>query len=440
MRDLQSTLEVLKMPTLAEPKSEMAYRNAAPRDKSYTLADGRGLFMIVHPDGKKFWYFRFRDQQGKQQKFAIKGSYPVVTLKAARDEAARLRELLAAGEDPREVSKAKRLDTAQQEEARKREHDRIAATFEKVAREWDERFKGRRGESTRRATMQRLEKDVFPALGNRPITEITAPELLKVLQRVEQRGRLHTAHYLLSYCGQIFRFAVASGRMEHDIAADLRGALPPPEEGHRAAILDPIAFGRLLREIDAYQGWFATKYALRLLPLVFTRPGELRLAQWSEIDFERAQWDIPAGRMKMRLPHTVPLSKQVILVLKELYELSGDGSCLFPSPRQKAMPISNVAMLNGLRRMGYTGEEVSAHGFRATARTLLDERLRINPAYIEAQLAHRVSDALGTAYNRTQHLEARREMMQTWADYLDELKATQATRDSKPLGPKSVVI
>ena len=418
------------MPRLASQKAETVYRNAKPKSKEYTIADGHGLFMAVTPDGTKLWDFRYTFG-GHRRKLALRGGFPIVSLKAAREKVSEYWALLSKGEDPAELRKAKKEEEAQHAEALRLDKIRKANTFSKVTHEWNERFQGHRGEATRAATLQRLAKDIFPFLGERPVTEITPPELLGVLRRVEQRGRLHTAHYLLSYCRQIFRYAVATGYMEHDVAADLRGALPPPTVGHRAAILDPVRFGGLLRDIDAYEGWYATKYALRILPLVFTRPGELRLAQWSEIDFARSQWDIPASRMKMRLPHTVPLARQVLAILKELHTLSGDGPFLFPTPRQKGAPISNVAVLNGLRRMGYGTNEVSAHGFRATARTFLDERLHVNPAYIEAQLAHRVPDALGTAYNRTMHLEDRKAMMQQWADYLDTLKMSSPTKDDE---------
>ena len=410
------------MPRIAEPKAPVVYSNAKPEEKEYTIADGRGLYMVITPDGSKLWDFRY-SLNGRRRKMAIKGGFPAVGVKAAREEADRMRAMVARGEDPAEVRKIGMEEKARQYDQARQEVAKTATTFRVVADEWMDVRLAHRTESTRQGARLRLERNIFPWIGDRPISEITAPELLEAIRKVEQNGKLETAHRVRGFCSQIFRYAIATGKTDRDIASDLRGALTPAVKGHRAAMVDPTEFGRLLRDIDAYQGWYATKYALRLLPLVFTRPGELRLAQWTEIDFQRAQWDIPAGRMKMRLPHTVPLSSQSLAILEELRNLSGSGPYLFPTPRQKDKPLSNVAILNGIRRMGYGTEEQSAHGFRATARTLLDERLHVNPAHIEAQLAHRVADALGTAYNRTHHLEARRAMMQTWADYLDGLKA-----------------
>lgn len=410
------------MPRLAQQKAETEFRNAKPKEKPYLIADGRGLSLLVTPEGSKRWVFRYR-LAGKLNKLAIKGGYPAVSLKAARAEAERFRDMIARGEDPMEARKAGKEQAARQDEEARKDAARNAATFRAVAEEWIRVRLANGSDSTKHGTALRLAKNVYPWLGDKPIADITAPELLEVLRLAQNRGRLETAQRVRGICGQIFRYAISTGRAERDIAADIRGALTPPKVTHRAALTDPEEFGRLLRDIDAYQGWYATKYALRILPLVFTRPGELRLAQWSEIDFERAQWDIPADRMKMRRPHAVPLSRQALELLRELKDVSNGGACLFPTPRQKDVPLSNVAILNGLRRMGYGTEEQSAHGFRAAARTLLDERLRIPPVYIEAQLAHKVPGALGAAYNRTQHLEERRGMMQTWADYLDTLKA-----------------
>jgi len=340
------------MPKLSEPKTETVFRNAKPQEKEYTISDGRGLCMVVTPDGSKSWIFRYRFGDARK-KLAIRGGYPAVSLKVAREEAARLREIIERGKDPADLRKSAKQASERKREVKRIEVLRAACTFRVLAEEWLNVKQVHRAESTRHGIVQRLEKNVFPWLGERPMSEITAPELLEVVRKIEHRGKQETAHRVLGMCGQIFRYAVASGRTERDIAGDLRGALAPIPEGHRAAILDPKEFGRLLRDIDVYQGWYATKYALRLLPLVFTRPGELRLAQWPEIDIERAQWDIPATRMKMRLPHTVPLSRQALEILEELRGLSGDGLCLFPMPRQKDKSISDMALLSGLRRMGY---------------------------------------------------------------------------------------
>jgi integrase len=264
--------------------------------------------------------------------------------------------------------------------------------------------------------------DAFPWLGSRPIADITAPELLAALRKTEARGALGTAHRVLQTFGQVFRYAIATGRAMRDPAADLRGALPPAKEGHFAAITEPEAIGPLLRAMYDYQGSAITRAALRLAPLVFVRPGELRQAEWKEIDFEKAEWRIPTERMKMKQPHIVPLSLQALEILKELHPLTGRGRFLFPSPLTNQRAMSDNAILTAMRRMGINKNEMSGHGFRAMARTVLDEVLHVRPDYIEHQLAHAVRDPNGRAYNRTAHLPERRKMMQQWADYLDELR------------------
>jgi len=268
-----------------------------------------------------------------------------------------------------------------------------------------------------------LERDVFPWIGTRPIKEINAPELLAVLRRIETRGTLDTVHRIRTICGQIFRYAVASGYAVRDPSGDLKGAIPPPQEGHMATITEPVKVGELLRAIDGYQGSFAVQCALKLAPLFFVRPGELRNMEWQEIDFEKAQWNIPAEKMKMKEPHIVPLSTQALVILEAIKPLTNASRYVFPSGRSFDRPMSNNAILAALRRMGYDKNEMSGHGFRALARTILDEVLQVRTDFIEAQLAHRVRDPLGRSYNRTQHLNERRKMMQTWADYLDGLKA-----------------
>ena len=264
--------------------------------------------------------------------------------------------------------------------------------------------------------------DAFPWFGKRPIAEIMAPELLAALRRTEARGAIGTAHRALQNFGQVFRYAIATGRATRDPAADLRGALKPVKEGHFAAITDPKDIGPLLRAMYDYQGSAITRAAMRLAPLVFVRPGELRKAEWKEVDFEKAEWRIPAERMKMKQPHIVPLSRQTIEILKELHPITGRGRFLFPSPLTNQRAMSDNAILTAMRRMGIDKNEMSGHGFRAMARTVLDEVLHVRPDYIEHQLAHAVRDPNGRAYNRTAHLPERRKMMQQWADYLDELR------------------
>ena len=270
--------------------------------------------------------------------------------------------------------------------------------------------------------MLRLENDVFPWLGSRPIADVTAKELLATVNHIVDRGAVESAHRVLQNCGQVLRYAIATGRAERNPVADLRGALPPVKQTHLAAIVDPVAIGGLLRAMDAYSGSLVTKCALRLAPLVFVRPGELRQAEWAEFDLDGAQWNIPAEKMKMREPHLVPLSPQAVAILCELHPLTGRGRYVFPSARSPQRPMSNNAVLSALRRMGYATDEMSGHGFRAMARTVLDEVLHFRPDYIEHQLAHAVKDPNGRAYNRTAHLPERCMMMAAWADYLDTLK------------------
>jgi integrase len=271
--------------------------------------------------------------------------------------------------------------------------------------------------------MSRLERDLFPWIGTRPINQIKAQELLILLRRVEARGALESAHRIRTIAGQVFRYAVATGRAERDPSADLKGALPQPGEKHHAAITEPKEVAHLLRAIDGYQGHFVVKCALRLAPMFFVRPGELRNAEWEEIVLDEAVWNIPAHKMKMKQSHIVPLCKQAVQILTELKELTGASRYVFPSGRSFARPMSNNAILAALRRMGYDKDTMTGHGFRAMARTILDEVLQVRPDFIEHQLAHAVRDVNGRAYNRTSHLEERRKMMQTWVDYLDGLKA-----------------
>lgn len=296
-------------------------------------------------------------------------------------------------------------------------------TFEVVAREWLSKFSVNWTPGHAGKIKSRLENDIFSYIGKRPIIEIKAPELLMALRRIESRGALDTAHRARTNCSQIFRYAVATGRTERDPAADLRGALPPVKGNYFSAITDPDKVAGLLRAIDGYQGAFVTKCALKLAPLLFVRPGELRQMEWTEIDFEKGEWTIPAEKMKARQPHIVPLARQAIEIINELHQLTGNGRYVFPSARSTKRPMSNNAILAALRRMGFEKDEMTGHGFRAMARTILDEILQIRVDLIEHQLAHNVRDPLGRSYNRTTHIEERRKMMQKWANYLDGLKA-----------------
>ena len=388
-----------------------AVRNVKPAEKTQRLYDALGLYLEVSPSGGKWWRFKYR-HLGKEKRLSL-GVYPDTSLKKARDRRDEARKLLAAGVDPAEQRKA--------EKAAGRE--RAANSFEVVAREWFDRQSRNWAPSHSSKIIRRLERDLFPWLGARPIAEIKAPELLQVLRRIEGRGALETAHRALQNSGQVFRYAVATGRAERDPSGDLRGALTPWHPVHYASITDPAKVGELLRAMDKLNARPVVKAALRLAPMLFVRPGELRQAEWAEIDLEAGEWNIPAERMKTRVPHLVPLSKQAVAILSDLYPLTGSGRYVFPSAHGHRKPMSNNAVRLALRRMGYDKDQMSGHGFRAMARTILDEVLHVRPDFIEHQLAHAVRDPNGRAYNRTAHLPERRKMMQQWADYLDALKA-----------------
>ena len=390
--------------------TDTSIRNAKPRIKAYKIYAGEGLFLLVSPQGGKWWRFKYR-VGGKEKQLSL-GTYPEIGLKLARERCAQARKDMENGIDPAVNRKAiKFAQTADD-----------GNSFEVVAREWIAKRSAIWAESHSSKILRRLELDIFPWIGKRSIGEIKPPEILAALRRIENRGAGDTAHRALQNCGQIFRYAVATGRAERDYAADLRGALAPVKEGHFAAITEPKAIGALLKAMDDYHGSVITKCAMRLAPLVFVRPGELRKAQWSEIDFETATWNIPAERMKMREAHIVPLSRQALEILEELKTLTDKSIYLFPSARTSKRPMSDNAVLSAFRRMGIGKEEMTGHGFRAMARTVLDEVLHVRPDYIEHQLAHAVRDPNGRAYNRTAHLPERRKMMQDWADYLDGLR------------------
>ncbi len=389
--------------------SDTKIRNAKPREKQYKIYDRDGLFIIVSPSGGKWWRFKYRF--GGKEKLLSLGTYPDVSLAKARTRRDAAREQVADGIDPGQARKALKAARVNSEN-----------TFETIAREWFSKFEPGWSPSHSVKIKGRLENDVYPYIGDRPILEITPPELLRVLRRIESRGAIDSAHRVRTTCSQIFRYAVATGRADRDPAADLRGAIPPARSGHFAAITDPDKIGGLLRAIDGYEGTFVTKCALRIAPLVFVRPGELRHAEWADIDLESAEWNIPPEKMKLKRPHLVPLSHQAVEILVELRPLTGGGRYVFPSVRTNSRPMSDNTILAALRRMGYAKEEMSGHGFRAMARTILDEVLQVRPDFIEHQLAHAVRDPNGRAYNRTAFLSERRKMMQTWADYLDNIK------------------
>ena len=394
--------------------TDIQVRKAKPKDKDYKLTDGEGLYLLIAITGGKRWRYKYRF--GGKEKLLALGTYPDVTLQDARTKLREARSMIAKGYDPGAERRA--LKEAMAKQIRDDEN-----SFEKIACEWHDKFSGQWSPLHASTTMDRLKRDVFPWLGDKPVSEIKPPDLLAILRRVESRGALETAHRIRTICGQVLRYAVATGRADRDSAADLRGALPPVREKHHAALIDPKEVAELLRAIDGLQGTFVTKCALKLAPMLFVRPGELRQMEWEEVDLENAQWNLPAEKMKMKQPHIVPLSKQALAILEDLKALTGTGRYVFPCHRSPHRSMSNNAINASLRRMGYTSDEMTGHGFRAMARTILDEVLQVRPDFIEHQLAHAVRDPNGRAYNRTAHLAERRKMMQQWADYLDGLKA-----------------
>lgn len=396
--------------------TDTAIRNAKPGPKPYRMFDGGGLYLEVTPAGGKLWRLKYRFG-GKEKRLSL-GAYPEVPLsqtkkdapKGARQKAFEARALLAEGIDPGAVKQANKAVERAQEE-----------TFQAIAEEWFQEFRHTWTDSTAETIISRLRMDVFPYLGGRPIREITPPELLAVIRRIAARGAVETARRDLQKCGQIFRYAVATGRAERDVTADLRGAIPPPAKRHFASIHNPAEIGELLRAIETYRGSPVTRGALKLAPLTFVRPGELRRAEWSEFDLDKAEWRIPAHKMKMRELHIVPFSRQALDVLRELQPITGASVYVFPGGRSFARPMSENAVLAALRIMGYERGEMTGHGFRSMASTILHEQGWPSDV-IERQLAHGERNKVKASYNFAQHLPERRRMMQAWADYLDALR------------------
>lgn len=389
--------------------ADIAVRNAKAADKPYKLSDERGLYLHVMPNGGRYWRMNYR-HVGKQKTLAL-GIYPDVTLKDARERRDAARRLLADGVDPGAAKAAQKASNVAA----------AANSFEAIAREWFARVGVAWVPSHAERIMRRLERDVFPWIGKKPIAEIKAPEVLQTVRRIESRGAVETAHRALQNIGQIFRYATATGRTDADPTGALRGALKPYRSEHFAAVTETLGVGALVQAIDDYQGGLITKCALRFAPLVFVRPGELRHAQWVDIDLETAEWRFVVS--KTQTEHIVPLSRQAVEIIGELKPVTGEGRFLFPSVRTKDRPMSENTVNAALKRLGYGSDQMTGHGFRAMARTVLDEVLGFRPDFIEHQLAHSVRDPLGRAYNRTTHLKERREMLQVWADYLDALKA-----------------
>ncbi|MEW5250993.1 tyrosine-type recombinase/integrase [Microbulbifer sp. 2201CG32-9] len=392
------------------PLSDTKIRALKPRHRKYLEADEKGLSIEVTPTGAKRWLFRFR-LHGKRPEVAL-GLYPDVPLKRARELRDEARTYVAEGIDPRDIKRARKESAL--ESSRN--------SFATVSEEWYTAKMAHLSSSSKDRAALALERDLKPYLGKRPISEITPPEVLRCLRRIESRGTLETAHRVKRVASQVFRFAVATGRADRDPTTDLSGALTPTKKKHLAAITDPVEVGRLLTAIDGYQGTPVVRMALKLSPLLFCRPGELRKLEWQEINWKTRQIEIPGKKMKTAHPHIIPLAEQSLNLLRDIEPLTGRGPYVFPSARGRSRPLSDNGVRTALRSLGYDNDTMTAHGFRAMARTLLDEVLGFRVDYIEHQLAHEVKDTLGRAYNRTKHLPQRAAMMQKWADYLDNLR------------------
>ena len=389
------------MPALSEAK----IRASRPKERAYKVFDERGLFLLVTPTGGRLWRFRYR--LGGVEKLLTLGAYPDVPLKRAREKREDARKLVADGIDPSAKRQAERATQVE--------------TFEAIAKEWLELQRKSLAAETMDILGTRLKSFLYPYVGSRPIASITAQELLSALRRIEARGKHETAHRVRSLAGRVFRYAVATGRAQHDVAADLKDALAPVKSRNFASVTEPARVGELLRAIDGYSGQPITALALKLAPLVFVRPGELRGAEWSEFDLDGAEWRIPAARMKMGEQHIVPLSRQAVAILRELQLLTGSGRYVFPSLLSAERPMSDNTLNAPLRRLGYASDEQTGHGFRSMANTLLNEQ-GFAPDVIELQLAHQERNKVRAAYNRAQRLEARRKMMQAWGNLLDILR------------------
>ncbi len=381
-------------------------RNAKPKSKPYKIADGEGLFLLVSPTGSKYW--RLKYHFGGKEKLLALGVYPDVSLSDARESRTQARKAVAARNDPSEAKK----------EAKRQLILKGESAFEVVAREWIAQRKHELSDKTSKNSLSRFEKYVFPKIGNRPIGEIKAPEVLAMLRVIESRGAFEMARRVMQICGQVFMYAIATGRAERNPVPDLRGALKTPVARHHA-YLKAAELPEFLQKLETYDGAIQTKLALRFLTLTFVRTTELRAAVWTEVDFDKSEWRIPAQRMKMKEEHIVPLSSQAIAVLRDLQQLTGHRQYLFPNQHKPLSYMSENTMLYALYRMGYHSR-TTGHGFRSTASTILNEN-GFMPDVIERQLAHGERNKVRAAYNHAQYLPERRNMMQWWADYLDEL-------------------
>lgn len=399
------------MSNLIAPLCDIQIRNAKPRSKPYKLFDGGGLYIEVLPSASKFWRMKFRQASGKESRLSF-GPYPDVSLIEARKRRDETRALRRGGSDPAQVRRAEKIS----------KQFGACQTFEVIALLWLEKTKADRNDKTRRKIFNWLRKDIFPAIGAMPIAEVRPRDVLAALRPIEQRGAIETAHNVKRAVGQVFRFAVASELAAQDVTRDLGDALAAVPQGHYAAITDPEQLGGLLRAVYGYNGHACTSAALKIFPMLFQRPGMIRAMEWSELDLDNREWRIPASKMKMKNDHIVPLPKQAEAILRQMHRLSGRGKYVFTGLRSHERCMSENTINAALRSMGFSTEVMTGHGFRATARTIMDEVLGERVDLLEHQLAHRVKDTNGRAYNRTAHLPARREMMQRWADYLDTLR------------------
>jgi len=411
--------------------TDTAIKAAKPASKAFKLSDEKGLYLLIQPAGGKWWRFDYRFD-GKRKTLSM-GIYPDVNLKQARAYRDEARQLVANGTDPAQLRKAEKTTISEamreQAEAEKieamiRAGESLPGSFAAVAQEWAEKFLADKSEKYRDKVVRRLKVEVFPHIGRTPIDQVTAPDVLALLQRIESRGIFETTHRIKQNIGQIMRYAIATGRAVNEPTQALRGALTPNKATHLASLTEPKDIGPLLRVMSSYEGSPITKAALTIAPLVFVRPGELRSMEWAHIDWEACEWRYTTPKTKQ--DHIVPLAQQVVKTLGELQLLTGHARYVFPSARSDQRCMSDNTINAALKRLGVdTSKEITAHGFRAMARTVLEEVHGFRPEVIELQLAHAVRDPLGRAYNRTKHLETRKKMMQVWADYLDEL------RDSK---------
>ena len=394
------------------PLTDTAIRTAKPTDKAVKLFDGGGLYLEIAPSGGKWWRLKYRFQ-GKEKRISL-GTYPTVSLKDARERREQAKRLIEQGIDPSNQRKEAKAAAAAIEQEQN-------TTFEAVARDWFSKKRNAWTPGHQKKILSRLENQLFPFLGAKLFSSLEPGDFLAAIQKAESRGAIETAHRLAQLCGQVSRYARIVGLTRYDVAAGLTEALTPVQTNHYATITDPAEVGHLLRAIDEYAGEPSICFALKVLPFVFVRSVELRGAEWREFDFESATWIIPAERMKMKRPHTVPLAHQVITLLNDLHSLTGSGRYLFPSLFSASRPISDMGLLNALRRMGYAKGVMTIHGFRSMASTILNEQ-GYRADVIEAQLAHGEKNAIRAAYNHAEYLPERRQMMQEWADYLDELQ------------------